>query len=65
MSDKKCELLETCIFFNDKMADMPGTAAMYKRQFCLGDNSRCARFMVVKTIGREHVPATLFPNQLQ
>ena len=60
----ECEVLSACIFFNDKMANMPGTAAGYKRQFCRGDNAKCARYMVLKTLGKPKVPADLFPNQL-
>ena len=57
-----CELLEGCIFFNDKMADMPSTAEMFKNQFCRGNNIECARYMVFKALGREKVPPDLFPN---
>ena len=61
MSD--CELLAGCIFFNDKMADMPSTAEIIKIRYCRGDSSDCARFVVCKSIGREKVPQDLFPNQ--
>ncbi len=60
-----CELLEKCIFFNDKMANMPGMAALYKRQYCQGDNSGCARYIVFQALGRERVPADLFPNDVE
>ena len=26
-----CELIEKCLFFNDKMGNMPGTAEMFKK----------------------------------
>jgi len=58
-----CELIENCVFFNDKMANMPGTAEMFKKKYCKEDNSICARHMVVKAMGREKVPQNLFPNQ--
>ena len=58
-----CELIEKCIFFNDKMANMPGTAASFKRRYCQDDFSGCARYMVFKALGREKVPGNLFPNQ--
>jgi hypothetical protein len=58
-----CELLEKCIFFNDKMGNRPGMAEMYKKTFCRGDNSTCARHMVVEAMGRDKVPPNLFPNQ--
>ncbi len=57
-----CELLAGCIFFNDKMTEMPTMAAMYKRDFCKGDSSTCARYMVFKALGRPSVPPDLFPN---
>jgi hypothetical protein len=59
----KCECLETCPFFNDKMADMPGTAEMYKSRYCLEENAKCGRYMVFKALGRARIPADLFPNQ--
>lgn len=58
----ECELLKGCPFFNDKMDPEKGTGAMYKNKYCLGDNSNCARYMVFKKLGREKVPANLYPN---
>lgn len=60
----KCELLNGCPFFNDRMGGMPATAAIYKKNYCEGDKSACARYMVFKALGKEHVPADLFPNQV-
>ena len=57
-----CECLAGCLFFNDRMADMPTMANMYKRNYCRGDSSKCARYMVFKALGRESVPVDLFPN---
>jgi hypothetical protein len=59
----RCELIESCIFFNDQMANMPSTSAVYKKIYCEQDWATCGRYMVFKTIGREHVPKDLFPNQ--
>jgi hypothetical protein len=59
----ECELLGGCPFFNDQMANMPGTAAGFKRSYCQGENGNCARYMVFKALGRPRVPADLFPNQ--
>ncbi len=58
-----CELLPTCIFFNDRMVNMPSTAAIFKQRYCKGDHPACARHMVFKALGREKVPPDLFPNQ--
>jgi len=55
-------LLKGCIFFNDKMKVSDALGEMYKQRFCLGVNSKCARYMVFKKLGRENVPSDLFPN---
>lgn len=59
----ECEVLTTCLFFNEKMADMPGTVSGLKKQYCQGDNSACARYMVLKALGKSKVPDDLFPHQ--
>ena len=59
---KNCEVLAGCIFFNDKMAGMPGMTELYKTSYCLGDNSKCARYRVFKALGKGKVPADLYPN---
>ena len=63
MSD--CTLLPTCIFFNDKMANLAGMADLYKSKYCKGDNSNCARYRVFSALGREKVPTNLYPNDLE
>ena len=60
----ECELTGTCIFFNDKMADMPSMASMMKNVYCKDKFETCARFQVVQAVGRAKVPSDLFPNQL-
>lgn len=57
-----CQLIEKCIFFNDKMGDMPSMASIYKKRYCRDDNSGCARFQVFQALGRERVPVDLYPN---
>ncbi len=59
-----CKLIETCIFFNDKMAEMPTMADMYKDRYCRDDFEGCARFAVFSAIGRENVPTDLYPNDM-
>ena len=58
-----CECLPRCPFFNDKMAQKPAMAQMYKKQFCRGDASTCARHMIFTQMGKEAVPVDLYPNQ--
>ncbi len=58
-----CDLIGGCIFFNDKMRNMPATAEILKNKYCRDNSSPCARYMVFKALGRERVPADLFPQQ--
>lgn len=60
----ECECLATCPFFHDKMANKPATSQLMKRQYCLGDNTNCARHTVFRTVGGQFVPADLYPGQL-
>jgi hypothetical protein len=46
------------------MQNMPAAANLLKKRLCQGDNSRCARHMVLTALGREKVPPDLSPNQL-
>lgn len=57
-----CECLGGCPFFNDKMKDKEGTASIYKKKYCQGAFSQCARHMVFKKLGRPAVPTNLYPN---
>ena len=58
-----CSLAETCIFFNDRMANMPSMANMYKARYCQASYEGCARYRVFKAVGRENVPTDLYPNE--
>ncbi len=58
----ECECLPKCLFFNDKMADMPATAEKMKNRYCLGNKIICARYMV-KSSGKP-VPVDLYPNMV-
>ena len=57
-----CEKINKCPFFQDRMSNMPGTAALYKKRFCQGNNSDCARYRVVQA--GLPMPDDLFPNML-
>lgn len=60
-----CECLPGCIFFNDKMTDMPVTADRLKKHYCRGDNTDCARHMIAVTKGKAAVPIDLFPHDVE
>jgi hypothetical protein len=46
------------------MENKPATAQIMKKQYCLGDNSECARHQVKVAVGSELVPPNLFPSQV-
>lgn len=58
-----CPSLVGCPFYNDKMADKPAIANLYKRKYCEKDYVNCARWKVGSTLGKQAVPLDLFPNQ--
>ena len=45
------------------MANRPNISASFKRLYCRGDNSKCARYMVFEALGVGRAPDDLFPNQ--
>jgi hypothetical protein len=55
--------MSACLFFNDKMGDKPATAEMLKQRYCFRDKNGCARYMVRSALGKDNVPADLYPNQ--
>jgi len=61
----ECELIQGCIFFNNKMQGMPATAELLKNRYCKGAFTTCARYMVFKAKGRQSVPPNLFPQQAE
>ncbi|MDA8122440.1 MAG: hypothetical protein M0Z38_07740 [Deltaproteobacteria bacterium] len=59
-----CELLPTCPFFNEEMTNMPVSMSYVKESYCAKDNSLCARYIVYSALGREKVPANLYPTEI-
>ncbi len=55
----RCEKLDKCPFFSDRMANMPAVADLMKREYCLGDKEACARYQVSNA--GIPVPGDLFP----
>jgi len=58
----ECELLADCLFFNDKLKNMPTASDMMKKMYCKWHYSKCARYKVATTLGRKAVPADMFPG---
>ena len=60
-----CVCLPRCPFFNDRMAEKPASANMYKSKYCEGDSTNCARHIVFLALGSSAVPGDLFPNNIE
>ncbi|MBV5309227.1 methyl-accepting chemotaxis protein [Chromatium okenii] len=60
-----CERLAGCPFFNDKMSGSAATAALLKQKYCHGDKNTCARYSVLMALGKDKVPADLYPHQTE
>jgi hypothetical protein len=57
----ECPMVPKCAFFNDRMANMPETAAALKNTYCQKDYENCARYLVKQATGVAH--ETLWPNE--
>lgn len=58
-----CERYPGCIFFNDKMAQMPESAEATKDQFCRSDYPTCARY-ILQSIWKLKAPEDMYPYQM-
>lgn len=60
----QCNYLTDCPFFKETLENMPAETAVIKSQFCEGEYSQCARYMVRKALGSGKVPDYLFPRSV-
>ena len=57
-----CEKLAKCPFYQGQMSMESGLGSMYKRKYCEGDKTQCARYMIATTVGPEFVTNHIYPN---
>ncbi len=57
-----CEKLAKCPFYQGKMDMESGLGAMYKKRYCEGDKTQCARYQIATTLGPEFVNDKIYPN---
>ena len=62
---KDCELLPNCLYFNDKLKNMPTATEMVKSMYCRWHYEECARYKVALALGPENVPPDLFPPDIE
>lgn len=57
-----CEKLAKCPFYQGKMDINSGLGSMYRKKYCEGDKTICARYIVATELGPEFVTDKLYPN---
>lgn len=57
-----CEKFEKCPFYQGKMDCDKGIGALYRKTYCEGDKTKCARYIVSTQCGPEFVNNSLYPN---
>jgi len=60
-----CKYLPKCLYFNDKLKNMPTVSELVKTMYCLWHYDECARYKVAIAMGSENVPSDLFPPETE
>jgi hypothetical protein len=60
----KCEILEFCPFYNERMQYLKSLSNKLKDKYCLGDKTICARYIMYSSLGKAKVPEDLYPFQI-
>lgn len=58
-----CTYAATCPVFTTGLGPLPHLGIKYRRAYCRGGWSECARHLLADTVGSDSVPATLLPSQ--
>lgn len=61
----KCKMIDECPFHGGRLSQYsPSVVESMKRFYCEGGQSLCARYKIITTLGKEHVPMDLSPNDM-
>ena len=60
-----CEKLPKCPFYQGKMDINSGLGSMYKKKYCEGDKTTCARYIIATQLGPEFVTNNIYPNMTE
>ncbi len=56
-----CPKLSTCRLMSTLLAEMPAVGGVYQRLYCHACFQACARLWVLRRLGEQGVPPSLFP----
>ncbi len=59
----RCELLQTCTFFDDGGGYSPELNHMMKEHYCADRCEDCARYRAIHCLGRDNVPSFMLPTE--
>lgn len=60
-----CEILPICPYFNESLPGLEAVQDVMRKKYCRDDFASCARYIVCMALGREKVPPTLVPSQIE
>ena len=55
-----CEFLENCLFFNDKLENMPTASGMMKNMYDKWHHAKGSRYRIAIDLGKSAVPDHMF-----
>lgn len=58
----RCTWTDACPFFSDEVGYSLELQAQMRGEFCMGDNSHCARFRSLAFLPLNHIPTDLMPT---
>ena len=58
-----CPYRRRCAFFRCEMDNLPGTAGLYRRRYCFGRHSQCARYIAYWDLDGRLECEDLLPHQ--
>lgn len=61
----ECEYTSICPFFSIEVGYSPELLRAMKVQYCLGDNSGCARLLAIEIVAIDDVPDDLLPSDIE
>jgi hypothetical protein len=59
----ECEFINECPFFQGKLAEKPAEIETLKEEYCRTNGLHCARYMIATALGKEYIPADLYPHE--
>jgi hypothetical protein len=62
---ENCEFIDKCLFFNDKLKNMPKASESLKNMYCRWHHGKCARYKIAITLGKSAVPEDLYPGDIK